>query len=385
MKLGVFSTHPIQYQVPLWRWLSTNSDLDLQVFYFSDQGVSNKVDPGFNHVVIWDLPLLDGYQYKFLSKRPIQESNFFRIASIDRFLSGQAFDVILLHGYTHKFARQLVRKKRRYGYKVILRGEFTEMSRRSFNWKRIPRKLYLDWFYKHVNHFCPIGTDAVNHLKKYGIEEQRMTISPYSVDDRLFESNNKLLDRETCRSTLGIGKNQKVFIFSGKLIPRKQPLLLAEAALKLSSKYPQLVVIYLGSGLLNAELKQLLEPELGKRFIAPGFVNQSELGRYFKSADVFILPSMYDTWGLVVNEAMHFGLPCIVSDMVGCRRDLIQVGKTGFVFSHKCSDDLAYCMQSFLDQENLSENMGARAHRHIQNFTSEKTVKGIETAIGKVS
>ena len=144
-------------------------------------------------------------------------------------------------------------------------------------------------------------------------------------------------------------------------------------------------MIYLGSGPQYAELKQLLEPELGRRFIAPGFVNQSKLGLYFKSADVFILPSTYDTWGLVVNEAMHFGLPCIVSDMVGSRHDLIKSGETGLVFDHKSSADLASCMKRFLDQERLSQFMGANAHDRIQNFTVKKTVIGIETAIGKVS
>ena len=144
-------------------------------------------------------------------------------------------------------------------------------------------------------------------------------------------------------------------------------------------------MIYLGSGPQYAELKQLLEPELGRRFIAPGFVNQSKLGLYFKSADVFILPSTYDTWGLVVNEAMHFGLPCIVSDMVGSRHDLIKPHETGFVFNHKSSDDLASCMSRYLDSENLADDMGKKAHSHIQNFTIEKTVSGIETALVKLS
>lgn len=384
MKLGVFSTHPIQYQVPLWRRLSRNPELDVKVFYFSDQGVSKKIDPGFSQLVTWDVPLLEGYQYEFLSNKPVQEANSFRINSVDRFMSSHQFDVILLHGYTHKFARQIIRNKRRHGYKVILRGEFTEMPRRVFDWKRVPRKVYLDWFYKRVDHFCPIGNDAISHLKKYGIQESNFTLSPYSVDDQLFENKSNNLNKKECREKLRISENKKVFIFSGKLIPRKQPLLLGDAVLKLCKKYPQLAVIYLGSGPQFEVLKQLLEPELGKRFIAPGFVNQSELGLYFKSADVFVLPSTYDTWGLVVNEAMHFGLPCIVSDMVGSRHDLVINGETGLVFDHKSSDDLADCMQQFLDNMGLSGDMGANAHDQVQGYTIEKTAYGIEASVRKV-
>ena len=133
MKLGIFSTHPIQYQVPLWRMLGLNSNWDMRVFYFSDQGVSESIDPGFNHIVKWDLPLLEGYQYEFLSKRPIQEANSFGLPSISEFMERHKFDVVLMHGYTQKFARQIIREKRNHDYKIILRGEFTEMPRSAVN------------------------------------------------------------------------------------------------------------------------------------------------------------------------------------------------------------------------------------------------------------
>jgi glycosyltransferase involved in cell wall biosynthesis len=384
-RLGVFSTHPIQYQVPLWRRMSSNPELDVRVFYFSDQGVSQNIDPGFGHVVSWDLPLLEGYEYEFLSKAPIEKADGFRIDGFDDLMAEQKFDAILLHGYTHRFARQIIRGKKTHNYKVILRAEFTEMPRRAFNWKSIPRKMYLDWFYRSVDHFNPIGKDGMSHLKTYGIPESKITLSPYAVDDQLFENKSKSLDKRKCRTSLQIGEEEKVFLFSGKLIPRKQPLLLAKAVLKLCEEFPKLVVSYLGSGPQYDELKQMLEPRLGRRFIAPGFVNQSELGPHFKSADVFVLPSTYDTWGLVINEAMHFGLPCIVSDMVGSRHDLVESGKTGLVFNHESSNDLASCMKRFLEEDGLSDRMGANAHDLIQKYTIEEAVIGIETAIRKLS
>ena len=82
---------------------------------------------------------------------------------------------------------------------------------------------------------------------------------------------------------------------------------------------------------------------------------------------------------------MHFGLPCIVSDMVGSRHDLIEPGKTGLVFDHKSSDDLASCMKRFLEEDDLSDRMGANAHDLIQNYTIEEAVIGIESAIRKLS
>jgi glycosyltransferase involved in cell wall biosynthesis len=384
MKLGIFSTHPIQYQVPLWRNLHASDDWDTQVFYFSDQGVGNSVDPGFGHAVTWDLPLLDGYESTFLSKRPIEEDKQFEIPSVRSFLHQQKLDVVLLHGYMNRFARQIVRHKNQFGYKVILRGEFSEMKRRSFDWKKHVRRVYLKWFYSYVDHFCPIGVDAVEHLGAYGIADEKVTLAPYSVDDQLFESRAAALDKQKCREELGISGSSKVFLFSGKMIPRKQPLLYAEAILEVVDRFQDIAVVFVGSGPQLDELKQKLLPKLQQRLIAPGFVNQSELGTYFKASDVFVLPSRFDTWGLVVNEAMHFGLPCIVSDMVGSRRDLIKDGETGFVFKHQESEDLAAQMRRFLVDEKAAGRMGKNAHQLIQNYSIASTVSGIETAVSKV-
>lgn len=385
IKLGIFSTHPIQYQVPLWRHLTRNESLDVRVFYFSEQGVAATKDPGFGQIVKWDTPLLDGYHSTFLSKQPIQNANHFNIANVKDFLAKNRFDAVLLHGYMNRFARQLLVRKRKFGFKVLLRGEFSEMRRRSLDWKRPLRELYLKWFYHRVDHFCPIGMDAIKHLKNRGIPAERMTLTPYSVDDQLFEQQNLNLDKTLCRQKLGIQSSDKAILFSGKMIPRKQPLLLAESILQLSKDYPQLTAIFLGSGPQFEELTQRLKPVLGNRFIAPGFVNQSELGTYFKASDLFVLPSTFDTWGLVVNEAMHFGLPCVVSDMVGSSRDLITPGETGMVFRYDSPQELTACLRRFLDDPHLSTLMGEKAHRLIQNYTIAKTAAGIESAIAKAT
>ena len=385
MKLGIFSTHPIQYQVPLWRELASTSDWETTVYYFSDQGIGQSVDPGFNEVVTWDVPLLDGYQHEFLSKRPVNECDSFCIPKFNKFMSERRLDVTLLHGYTHKFARQIIRGRQKFGYQVILRGEFTEMPRRAYSWKSLARTVYLKWFYQHVDHFCPIGVDATEHLGKYGIDKSKVTLAPYSVDDQLFENKSKVLNKRSCRDQLGLGHDDIVFLFSGKMIPRKQPLRLAEAILKIVNQYPKLAVIYVGSGPQLEETRQLLASRLGDKLVMPGFVNQSELGMYFKAADVFVLPSTYDTWGLVVNEAMHFGLPCIVSDMVGSRRDLVRNGETGWIFHHESSNELAACLQRFLDEPKLTKSMGVEAHDLIQSYSISNTVQGIKKALSIVS
>lgn len=378
----MFVTHPIQYQAPLWRELASYPEIDLTVHYFSDQGVSERIDPGFGQAFAWDLPLLDGYRWRFLSKRPIREAQRFRIPGARQFFEESRFDVVLLHGYTHFFVLQILVNARHFGYKVILRGEFSELPRKRSPWKRTFRDIFLRWLYRRVDHLCPIGTDAIRHLERYGVRQDKMTLTPYSIDDRLLASQKEKLDRATCRRKLGFSDNHIVFLFSGKMIERKQPLLLARAARSLADDQ-RIALVFIGDGEQRDAVCSMLAPLLGPRFLAPGFVNQSALGQYFVAADVLVLPSQFDTWGLVVNEAMHFGLPCIVSDMVGSSRDLVIPYSTGFVFPSGKEDALCAAMKTFLDNNGLARAMGEAASRHIAGFTTAKAAAGIREAVLK--
>ena len=208
-----------------------------------------------------------------------------------------------------------------------------------------------------------------------------MVYSPYSVDDKLLESQICMFKRKECRSWLGFTENQFIFLFSGKMIPRKNPLLLAEAVQRLPSK-ERIGLILLGDGPQKKTVASWLNPILGSRLIMPGFVNQSELGRYFSASDAFVLPSSYETWGLVVNEAMQFGLPVIVSNQVGCRLDLVREGETGFVFQSGDAVSLATYMQRMMGDPDKARGMGHFARQHISGFTIEASVRGILQALG---
>lgn len=380
MKVGLFLSHPVQYHVCLWRGLAARPDLDLRVFYFSDQGVKASVDPGFGRMVEWDVPLLEGYTSEFLQRDPVGQVTRSTIRDVDVFLARNRFDVVFLHGYMHAYARQLLARRKYYGYKVVMRGEFTDMRPPgSSALKNRLRDVYLRWIYRKVDHFCPIGSDAIEHLMRLGVSQKRMTLTPYSVDDGLIARQCAATDRDQARKALGLADDAVLFLFSGKLIRRKQPLLLAEAAASLA-KNPRLAVAYLGSGEQRTEVESRLRPVLGDRLILPGFVNQSELGRYFAAANVFVLPTAYDTWGLVVNEGMHWGLPCIVSDRTGCRRDLVTEGETGFIHPWNDANALAAHMQRFLDDPALALRMGKAAEERIEGFRSALVVDRLRNA-----
>jgi glycosyltransferase involved in cell wall biosynthesis len=381
IKVGIFVTHPIQYQVPLWQMLSSRDDMQVKLYYFSEQGMQKTVDPGFGCEVAWDVPLCAGYEYKFLSRRPIKEALKFTIPNFDELFSHEKFDVVMIHGYTHAFARQILRNKYKYGYKLLLHGEFSDERPCGSIFKKLLRSIYLKWFYPHIDAFGSVGKVSDNHLLRHGILREKIFFTPYSVDDVNFEKQKNEYNKEQCRLELGLRPDDIVFLFSGKLIPRKCSLLLAQAFLNLEKSYNNVKIIFLGSGEQADALKELLNQTDSLKYILPGFVNQGELGKYFIASDVFVLPSNFDAWGLVVNEAMHFGLPAIVSNKCGCQLDLITPGKTGYVFEVNDEKALTAYMEKFIQNHKLAKTMGANAFKRIQDYTVYKTANGIVKAI----
>ena len=107
IKLGIFCTHPIQYQVPLWRRLSKNKQFDVKVYYLSKQGIDSSFDPGFGEEIRWDQPLLDGYYSEFLTNVPINNVKNSRIPNFKKLMSNFTFitklDYDWLAKVTHYF------------------------------------------------------------------------------------------------------------------------------------------------------------------------------------------------------------------------------------------------------------------------------------------
>jgi len=384
MRLAVFVTHPIQYFAPLWRSLAASPGLDLQVHFFSDHSVRGAVDAGFGVPVAWDVPLLDGYRYEFITRNAnLAAPGSVHLPNAGARLARERFDAVMTHGYTHRFERQVVRAARANGLRTLIRGELTDVPpfRRRGLARGVARDLYLRWFYRYIDTFCYVGEEARRHLRRRGIPESRMFFAPYSVDTALLEAQRQSFPRDTARRSLGVDDTQLVLLLSGKLIARKAPLLLAHALQQVADR-ARLVLLVLGDGELRGQLEAAARPLLHERLRMIGFVNQSQLGQYYAAADVLVHPSHFETWGLVVNEAMQFGVPAIVSSRVGCHRDLVIEGETGMVFEHGNPGALARCIESFLHDPLAARRLGANAERHSAAYSTGASTVGIRRALG---
>src|SRR5690606_3502346 len=141
--------------------------------------------------------------------------------------------------------------------------------------------------------------------------------------------------------------------------------------------------VFVGTGELEDKMRQFVNHHNLTNVYFTGFVNQTELYKYYMSADFFLLPSGYgETWGLVVNEAMVHSLPVLISDEVGCTPDLVHEGRNGFTYPcgniKELSNKLFYFSE--LPSEKLKE-MGEKSFEIIQHYSYKETLKGFEKAI----
>lgn len=159
-------------------------------------------------------------------------------------------------------------------------------------------------------------------------------------------------------------------------------LLIAYATLTSTSR-PWLA--FVGDGELRPELGAYAAAHGLDRVRFLGFRNQSEIAKYYLAADVLVLPSDYETWGLVINEGMCFGLPVITSDRVGCCADLVREDFNGYVFPTGDVPALANRVRLLVNNAALRRRMGANSRAIVQSWGVEATADGIQLALSEVA
>lgn len=388
--LAVIETHPVQYHAPVYRALQTRLGVKVTAVYGSDFSVAGYKDREFGAAFAWDTDLLSGYTSIFLSRvshgggRNFEEVSAHRLGAILRKL---APDAVLVAGYSPRFYQIACYQAWRAGYPILFRGETTDHALRRTSIKALLRDCALRYAYDHFAKLLYIGERSYRHYKRLGCPEEKLIFSPYCVDVSSFESDEDARSRlrTASRYSLGIAGKQTALLFSGKLSPRKDPNILLHAIKQLPSDLRNnIVAVFLGSGELLENLKQLASQHPMVKVAFPGFQNQTALSRYYHAADLLILPSREEeTWGLVVNEGLHHGLPCVVSKAVGCAPDLIVPGVTGHVFETGSAESLAAALLQaweLIGREKIRDQCRGK----VSGYTVEEAANGIARAYGKM-
>lgn len=326
MRLGVLTSHPIQYQAPLFRELAARPGLSLRVYFCDDHGVRPTLDQGFGRTFQYDVPLLEGYEHEFLpniSRNPRVASTGLINPRILEIVTRREVDALVLYGYsaiTNLLALASVPRRAR----LLLWGD-SNSARRPAPWKRAAKQIVLRALFRRIDVFLSCGSLNATYYKRYGVSDARLVHAPFSVDNDYFRQGSERARQNpgVVRARLGLPMGGPLFVFAGKLMPLKRPLDIVRAFSQALESGPAALAI-VGDGELRSSIDQeLRSSSLRGRAVALGFKNQSELPEIFGATDAVILASDTEAWGLVVNEAMACGATAIVSDQVGCWPDLV--------------------------------------------------------------
>ena len=393
IKIAFFVTHPIQYFSPLFKEFNKNSEIDLTVYYFSDETTKIFEDKEFNKKINWDINLLEGYNFEFLknnsltptiNKPPFGLINFSILEKIKK----DKLDIVLIHGWNYVshwivFFICFFRK-----IPVILRSEMPVSQEFKKNKiKLFFKKMILKKFlFKKISAFLAIGKENYNFYLYYGVPASKIFLAPYAIDNDRFHEMLNLYEssKEKIKKDEGFGKYNKIVLFVGKLIPKKNPLDLIKAFNMIDNK--DFALIFVGDGKSRLDIERNIKENSLKNVFITGFVNQLELWKYYVISDLFVLPSgSGETWGLVVNEAMNFKLPVIVSDTSGCSADLVIDGVNGYKFKEGDIKDLSDKISLILFDEDKSKKMGEESMKIINNYSYARTIKGFLMSIDYVN
>lgn len=326
-RLAILSTHPIQYNAPLFRMIDAEPDIELKVFY-SKVNEEVRFDKDFGHEITWDIPLTEGYDHaSFEASTKAGQGEM--IEAMQRFLP----DVVLVFGWN--FPGHFATMKHFKGrVPVWFRGDSTLLDPIPF-WKRWVRRAWLTYVYRHIDKAFYVGQANLRYFRWCGLQENQLVYAPHAVDNEFFMSNDEertAAALET-RKELGISETAVVFLFVGKLETLKQPMQLARAFSQFVQSNHELDshLVLVGSGILEDELHRFSNAH--DRIHPVGFQNQSQMPVWYRVGDVLCLVSTTETWGLAVNEAMACGCRAIVSDRVGCGEDLISP-ESGHTIGH---------------------------------------------------
>jgi glycosyltransferase involved in cell wall biosynthesis len=372
----VVTTHPVQYQVPLFRALAADGRLQPHVVFLSRHGLDVRQDPHFDAAFAWDIDLTAGFESSFISNlregsRPGGVASYVN-PSLPSVIHQLAGDAVIFFGLRNPSSFAAWVSARRQGLRCIYRAESSALDERSWLKVRLAGMLI-----RQFDAVLPIGTANDRYYESIGVPRSRRYLAPYTVDNAFFRSRR--VSRAEARGKLRLPMDDFVVLFCGKLVPWKQPDVIVKACARMRSARRTRVVV-VGDGPLRASLVRFAQDHTIPLTML-GFQNQTEMSTAYSAADVLVLPSVREPWGLAVNEAMCCGLPVLVSDRVGASLDLVIPGENGEIFPVGDAPTLATQLDNLASNEDVRVSYAVASERLIDGWSIDATVEGIVRAV----
>lgn len=291
---------------------------------------------------------------------------------VKKLLAALKPDVIVCGGYNHTAFLSALMYAKIHKVEYILWVESTLQDNRM---KSSLKSYFKKKLIEQADRFVVPGTASKTYLTSFDVPERLIWVAPNSIDNHHFST-------VAVHGSLESVSVETVMVCVSRLVEHKGVMDLLQAVYRLQNHSIELHII--GSGPDTALLKTFIDMHQMKNVTLHGFLQQDELPRMLGRADIFVLPTRSDPWGLVVNEAMSTGLPVIVSDKAGCEKDMVIDGYNGFRFKAGNIESLMRAIQRYVESS-VEQKMKLKVHalEHIAFFMPELTAQGFEEAVYK--
>ena len=320
----------------------------------------------------WSLDFLKSANYKF---EILKDAKLFKTTKKNRFfyLGGfslikeiSKYDVIIFKGGARFIGPFYAFLAKLLGIKTVLWEENGFETTETFM-KLLIRAMYVN---KNLfSSFIVYGTHVKELIEKFNKDvSDKIFFSCSPVKNEKFRDRYiKLLQKKALmRKKLEISPEKKVVLFVGRFVDEKNLFTLIDSIERIVNNGEKNVLCLLvGGGYLEKSIINQIKDKKLENFIKiVPFMQFKKLSMFYTISDIFVLPSKWEPWGLVINEAMNFDLPVIVSDKVGCALDLIKNGVNGYIFPFEDSEKLSECI---LNVAKDSVKLGENSYKIIKN------------------
>lgn len=337
-----------QFAAELTGRLARQTGYDFHVY--ANRWQQSAVNLSYHRVPIISFPkFLTTLSFAYFANRLISANNVSLVHSHERIFTA---DIVNLHGIPHRYWIANVRKKR------------MNLHDRATDW--VERKLVSEGRCRKFIAVSSLTKDIF--LRECSIEPNKIAVIHPGVDIREYERHNQEMARAGIRRELGISPSEPVLLFASMNYEIKGLDAVLFALAKLKTKKENFKLVVAGRGNIKKYEKIAREAEIADSVIFTGEVKKEKLIQLYLAGDLYIMLSKFDTFGMVVLEAMAAGLPAIISDKVGAK-DLVNEGKNGFIIKKPSDSGDVAAKIALLLNENTRRQMAEAARETAESNT----------------
>jgi glycosyltransferase involved in cell wall biosynthesis len=361
------------YRIPLFNALAKREGVDLHVIFLAE------TDPHLRQWQVYKNEIRFSYCVLPSWRKRLGKYNALLNWGVGRALTASSPDVILCGGYNYVASWQALAWAHYHYTPFVLWSESNLYDLRAGH---AAVEFLKGEFLRMCSGFVVPGQAARDYLHVHKVKEKLIFTAPNAVDNHLFAAGAAAARQHAVQRRSELGLPGRYAVFTGRLVREKGVFELLTAYAKLEASLRQQVgLVFVGDGPSRQHLeKQAASISPGSIRFA-GFAQREQLAAYYALAEMLILPTYTDTWGLVVNEAMACGLPVILSGAAGCAADLVKENWNGLLVPPRDVPALTAAMRSLASRPELRALMGFNSAQYISRYSPEDWCLGITRMI----